>query len=104
MPFFAILPAPAGDEVPKAIFPSAVGALPLAGSSGATPMDQDGAPAPGSRKFSVGSQAMALRADHKEVISPFGGERAGLGCWACWHALPHCHSLSVALRSANRSM
>lgn len=71
----------AGEDAPKAVFPSVVGSIDQLGDAvksendseldknGARPADSDKAKP--KRKLYVGSQALGYRRDHMEVLSPF---------------------------------
>uniref|UniRef100_A0A7S0R612 Actin-related protein 4 n=1 Tax=Chlamydomonas leiostraca TaxID=1034604 RepID=A0A7S0R612_9CHLO len=56
----------AGDDVPKAVFPSSVGVLPAEANG----MEVDGA-GPSKRKLYVGQSDVNYRRDNMEVVSPF---------------------------------
>ncbi|KAG9144414.1 hypothetical protein Leryth_017539 [Lithospermum erythrorhizon] len=64
----------AGEDAPKAVFPSVVGSIDLMDIDDANNSENSGsAPEPkakGKNKLYVGNQAMGFRRDHMEVLSP----------------------------------
>ncbi|GFP94644.1 actin-related protein 4 [Phtheirospermum japonicum] len=66
----------AGEDAPKAVFPSVVGSIDEMEIDDADNSDKNSGSAPDSkskskRKFYVGSQDLGFRRDHMEVLSPF---------------------------------
>jgi actin-like protein 6A len=80
----------AGEDAPKFVFPSAVGA---AGDA----MEVDGAAGGRAKSLRVGNQALAHRLDGVEVASPFGADGA-IEDWDAVEAL-WSHALTAQMRA-----
>ncbi|KAF8055322.1 ARP4 [Scenedesmus sp. PABB004] len=61
----------AGDDTPKAVFPSLAGVV---GGDGASGMEVDGAEGGGGRRLYLGSQELGYRRPGMDVVSPFNAE------------------------------